>query len=320
MRFFKWESPKAVQATLTHVKGGSGQRPTIFSHLSEYDLSQLYHATNIKYFQKDQCIIKEGCECNCLYIVLDGCVRVVYRNDVNTSILKNGDFFGDMTFQEKFVNIYSVISVDHATLMEIKYDIVDHLPENVQLMIYKKLSKSSMHNAYNVLTSNRKINAINTELSSYIHRMRSQTNLFINSEVFRNIINNIPKLPKCASSLSLKLLDDNISVKDVTESIQEDPALAAAIMKTVNSAYYGVSEKISSLHHAILHLGFNNVYNIILENSIKNIMPQDEEYENICLHSYMISLIAGEILTVRPFLRRLDRYGFQPRIDLRGKV
>ena len=51
----------------------------------------------------------------------------------------------------------------------------------------------------------------------------------------------------------------------------------------------------SSLHHAILYLGFNNVYQLILENSIKNIMPQDEEYENIRLHSYMISLVASEI-------------------------
>jgi HD-like signal output (HDOD) protein len=295
MRFFKWESPKAAQATLPRVKGYGEQRPTIFSHLNEYDLSQLYHAANIKYFQRDQCIIKEGDECNCLYIVLDGHAMIVYRNNMGTSILNNGDFFGDMNFQEKYVNIYSVIAVDHATLMEIKCDIVDHLPENVQLMIYKKLSKSSMHSAYHVLTSNNKINTINTELTVYIRGMRSRTDAFINSEVFQNILKNIPKLPKCASNLSLKLHDDNISAKEVTESIQEEPALAAAIMKTVNSAYYGVQEKISSLHHAILHLGFNNVYNIILENSIRNIMPQDEEYENICLHSYMISLIAGEV-------------------------
>ena len=76
------------------------------------------------------------------------------------------------------------------------------------------------------------------------------------------------------SRLSAKLLDDNVSAKEVTESVQEEPALAAAILKTVNSAYYGLTEKMSSLHHAILYLGFNNVYQLILENSIKNIMPQ----------------------------------------------
>ena len=110
-----------------------------------------------------------------------------------------------------------------------------------------------------------------------------------------SIIKNIPKLPKCAGSLSSKLVADDISAKEVTESVQEEPALAAAILKTVNSAYYGLQEKIVSLHHAILYLGFNNVYQIILENSMKNIMPQDEEYENIRLHSYMISLISSEI-------------------------
>jgi HD-like signal output (HDOD) protein len=295
MKFFKWESPKAVQSTPTQEKGYGLQRPTIFSHLSEHDLSQLYHAATIKHFQKDQCIIKEGEECNCLYIVIDGRVKITYRNNTHINLLNNSDFFGDMTFQEKFVNVYSSIALDYVTLMEINYNIVDHLPGNVQLVIYKKLSKSSTHNMHNISTQNDKVNTRNTELTTYIRRIKSQTDAFITSEVFQNIIKNIPKLPKCAGSLSAKLHDDNISAKEVTESVQEEPALAAAILKTVNSAYYGLPEKMSSLHHAILYLGFNNVYQLILENSIKNIMPQDEEYEKLRLHSYMISLIAGEI-------------------------
>jgi HD-like signal output (HDOD) protein len=200
-----------------------------------------------------------------------------------------------MAFQENGVNIYSAVAVEHVTLMEISYSIIDHLPDNVQLIIYKKLKKASMQNTYYLSTHCDKANARNTALTSYIHRMKSPTDAFIASEVFQNIIKSIPKLPKCAGSLSAKLLDDNISAKEVTESVQEEPALAAAILKTVNSAYYGLTEKVSSLHHAILYIGFNNVYQIILENSIKNIMPQDEEYEKIRLHSYMISLIAGEI-------------------------
>jgi len=295
MRFFKWESSKAVRATPPPVKGSGLQRPTIFSHLSEHDLSQLYHAATIKHFQKDQCILKEGDECNCLYIVLSGCVKVICENDTNVSMLNNSNFFGDITFQEKFVNFYSAVAVENVTLMEIKSNIVDHLPDSVQMMIYKNLSKSSIHNIYYLSTRTDKVNTRNTELTTYVRRMKSQTDAFINAEVFQAIIKNIPKLPKCAGSLSSKLLEDNVSAKEVTESVQEEPALAAAILKTVNSAYYGLPEKMSSLHHAILYLGFNNVYQLILENSIKNIMPQDEEYEKIRLHSFMISLIASEI-------------------------
>ncbi len=171
MRFFKRQSPKAVQATPTLVKGYGVQRPTIFSHLSEYDLSQLYHAATIKHFQKDQCIIKEGDECNCLYIVLDGRVKIIYRNTAHINTLNNSDFFGDMTFQEKFVNIYSAIAVDNVTIMELNSNIIDHLPNNVQLIIYKKLNKASIHDVYQLSMHNDKANTINTELTAYIRHI-----------------------------------------------------------------------------------------------------------------------------------------------------
>jgi putative nucleotidyltransferase with HDIG domain len=295
MKLFKRESPQTVQATPAQENGYGVPRPTIFSHLSEYDLAQLYHATTIKHFQKDQYVLREGDECNCLYVIFDGKIRITYKNNIHTSILHGGDCFGNIAFQENNVNTYSVIAVEHATLMEINHRTLDHLPDNVQLIIYKKLSKASMQNMYDLAVHHTKVNARNTELTTYISSMKSQTYAFITSEVFQSIIKIIPKLPKCAGSLSAKLVDDNVSAKEVTESVQEEPALAAAILKTVNSAYYGLTEKMSSLHHAILYLGFNNVYQIILENSVRNIIPQDEEYENIRLHSYMISLIAGEI-------------------------
>jgi HD-like signal output (HDOD) protein len=297
MRFFKWESPKTVQATPAQAKGYGAQRPTIFSRLSESDLSQLYHAATIRHFQQDQYILREGDGCNWLYIILEGQVRIAYKNNAYASILHGGECFGHMTFQENSINTYSAIAVEHVTLMEINHSMVDHLPDSVQLIIYKKLSKSSMQTMSPLSTNHDKVNTRITELTAYIRRMKSQTDIFITSEVFQSIIKSIPKLPKCAGSLSAKLLDDNVSAKEVTEAVQEEPALAAAILKTVNSAYYGLTEKMSSLHHAILYLGFNNVYQLILENSIKNIMPQDEEYEKIRLHSYMISLIAGEIAT-----------------------
>jgi HD-like signal output (HDOD) protein len=295
MKFFKRESPNTVQPTPAQDKEYGSPRPTIFSHLSEYDLAQLYHATTIKHFQKDQYVLREGDACNCLYVILDGKIKIIPGNSKHASILHSGDCFWNMAFQDNNVNVYSVIAVEHATLMEINHRTLDHLPDNVQLIIYKKLSKSCMQNMYDLAISNSRVNTRNTELTTYISSMKSQTYTFITSEVFQSIIKNIPKLPKCAGSLSAKLLDDNVSAKEVTESVQEEPALAAAILKTVNSAYYGLTEKMSSLHHAILYLGFNNVYQIILENSIRNIMPQDEEYESIRLHSYMISLIAGEI-------------------------
>jgi len=65
-------------------------------------------------------------------------------------------------------------------------------------------------------------------------------------------------------------------------------------LKIVNSAYYGLQEKVTSLHQAILYLGFSNVYQVVIEDSVKNILPHDAEYEAIRVHSYIISLLAHE--------------------------
>ena len=54
--------------------------------------------------------------------------------------MQAGDCFGDMAFQENSVNTYAAIAVEHATLMGINHSMVDHLPDNVQLIIYTKLS------------------------------------------------------------------------------------------------------------------------------------------------------------------------------------
>lgn len=295
MKFFQRKSPKTLQPVPTQEKGPGLQRPTVFSHLSEPDLAQLYHAATIKHFQKNQFVLKEGEEGSCFYIILDGKVKIICMNNMFNNIFNSGDFFGDMSFKEKNLNIYSAIAIENLAVMEISHNMITHLPDNVQLIIYKKFNDLSRNNMYQLSEDSGKINKRNRELTTYIRSMRSQTDVFIASEVFQNIIKNLPKLPKCAGSLSAKLGTEDISVKEVTESVQEEPALAAAILKTVNSAYYGLQEKIVSLHHAILYLGFNNIYQLILENSLKNIMPRDEEYEKIRLHSYMISLISGEI-------------------------
>jgi HD-like signal output (HDOD) protein len=178
--------------------------------------------------------------------------------------------------------------------MEIPRHAVEYFPDSVQLVIYKKMHQASEERVQHLAIHGEKAQQVSTGLTGYIHTMRDQTDVFLASEAFQHVVNNIPKLPKCAGSLSARLLDENVSAREVTESVQEEPALAASILKIVNSAYYGFPEKIASLHQAILYLGFSNVYQIVIEDSVKNMLPHDAEYEAIRVHSYVISLIAHE--------------------------
>lgn len=297
MKFFRRETAPTPPVTPKPApeKTASLQRPEVFHSLSEQDLAEIYHAATVKHVQQDECILEEGAECRALYLITNGTVRLTDTSGIYNVPLHKGDVFGALVVKDNRVNIYSAIALTPTTVMEITSQVASHFSARVQLMIYHKLHQLAVTHSDNMTKHSYAMQARSAQLSWYIRNMRSQTNAFITSEVFQQIIKNIPKLPKCAGSLSTKLLEDNVSTKEVTEAVQAEPALAAAILKTVNSAYYGLQEKVSSLHHAILYLGFQSVYQLILETSVKNILPHDDDYEAIRLHSYMISLIANEI-------------------------
>jgi HD-like signal output (HDOD) protein len=93
-------------------------------------------------------------------------------------------------------------------------------------------------------------------------------------------------------------MSDDVSAQEITESIQKDSSLVGVILKTVNSSYYGLSQKISDVHHAIMFLGFNNIYQLILNQSIKSAMDGSPGVDDIQSHSTLISILCHQISTL----------------------
>jgi len=89
-----------------------------------------------------------------------------------------------------------------------------------------------------------------------------------------NKIDKLPTLPYIVTTLSDLLRNPNTSASDIHKIIMKDPALSSRILKLVNSAFYGFSERISSLSHAIVILGFNTVKNIALTASVIDIFSK----------------------------------------------
>ncbi len=54
-----------------------------------------------------------------------------------------------------------------------------------------------------------------------------------------------------------------VSASELTEVIEKDPNLTVRVMRLANSAYYGLPQKISTLSHAVMILGFKTVRNLV---------------------------------------------------------
>ncbi len=69
----------------------------------------------------------------------------------------------------------------------------------------------------------------------------------------------LPSLPLVAARLLELTLDDRSCARDLARVIETDPGLAAKILRIVNSAAYGLRQKIASVSQAVALLGFGGI-------------------------------------------------------------
>jgi HD-like signal output (HDOD) protein len=113
--------------------------------------------------------------------------------------------------------------------------------------------------------------------------------------MIQDMIKNFPRLPIQINKLTSMLLDEGASSSEIVGFAKMDPSIVSIVLKTVNSGYYSFQRKISDFHHAFVLLGFNQVYQILMENFLQGIIPKHFNLKALNLHSAVISQIAFDI-------------------------
>lgn len=88
-------------------------------------------------------------------------------------------------------------------------------------------------------------------------------------------IQEVSSLPEVTARIVQVVEDPKATAHDMHEIVRTDPALAAKILKVVNSAFYGLPSQIASLDRAILMLGLSAVKNIALAASLSRLFKAD---------------------------------------------
>lgn len=81
-------------------------------------------------------------------------------------------------------------------------------------------------------------------------------------------IDKLPALPTTVMKVLEVCKDPNLKPSDLNRVISLDPVLTGAVLKLINSAYYAITEKVSSIVRAIIMLGLNTVKNLALTTSV----------------------------------------------------
>ena len=88
-------------------------------------------------------------------------------------------------------------------------------------------------------------------------------------------IHSLPTLPQIVQQVIAMVGNPNISSAKLAKTISLDAPLVSKILKVVNSAYYGLPRKISTITQATVVLGFNAIKNIVLTTSVFTIFNKN---------------------------------------------
>jgi len=273
-------------------------RPAAFYNLTDKELSLVYSAAKIKKYGPDALLIRQGDSSRSFFIILEGRVTIAkdfgdFRKEIDFHT--KGSLIGELAFVRGIPRVADAVTAEPSTVMEITEASFETLPVKTQLVIYKNIASLAANRLENLILKSVDIHDEKERLYKYIRYNFRKKGIVQSTSLIKDLIPKIPKLPVYASKLISRLMDESTTPQEVTESIKADPSLAAMILKTVNSPYFGFVQKVSDLNRAVVLLGFNGVYQMVVNNGLKSTMPQSEPFTTLQTHSLMVSMIANEV-------------------------
>lgn len=111
----------------------------------------------------------------------------------------------------------------------------------------------------------------------------------------RSLSIDIPAQPEPLVKLSMLLAEDEINLQALGALISSDMALAAAVMKAVNSSIYGLRGRVQSVQQAITHLGTREVAAVTFEMGLRAVFAAAPELDPIWERAAVRGLLMGRI-------------------------
>jgi putative nucleotidyltransferase with HDIG domain len=139
-------------------------------------------------------------------------------------------------------------------------------------------------------------------------------------------INKMPSLPTTVTKIMEICNNPTTSPADLNKVIGLDPVLMAKVMKLINSAYYGLSQEITSLVRAIIMLGINTVKNLALSTAVLGNLGNKSNFQALNMdgfwrHSLGVGVAAKMIAKQRKIdPKKLEEYFIAGLLHDIGKI
>jgi HD-like signal output (HDOD) protein len=262
-------------------------------------LEALGAAAPMRKFAGGDVLAEAGSPDDTLFLVLEGEVGLLTPQDGRLALagtVEAGACVGNLAPMPAPTRQAAAVARGSVACMVLTRDAADGLPEGVRTALLQGVAAAASAQAETLLLGQGEMARRNLLVARQARALLEQRQaLCAKSDMVRKIVASAPALPMYASRLAMLLHDAAASATDVVELAKLDPSLAGAVLKSVNSPYYNLQNKVTDLQHAVVLLGFDQVYQLAMAAGLATTMPNTSEFKELQLHANAISFIGMEV-------------------------
>ena len=109
-------------------------------------------------------------------------------------------------------------------------------------------------------------------------------------------VERMPAFPKSVQAILEMTRNINCLPKALVSVIEKDPVMTMKILRVINSAYYSLPNKITSVSQSVVYLGINTIKNLALSFAAVGILPRFNttgfDIQRYLLHSLTVAAVS----------------------------
>ncbi|MFQ3574013.1 MAG: HDOD domain-containing protein [Thermodesulfovibrionales bacterium] len=281
----------------------------IFNSIPEKDIMSIFSLLTQKKLKQDEILLKSGSPVSSIYVVMSGSLRVEMQSkDICHTVcnLNKDHIFGMLSQDNSYTCNFTIVANEPTAVLLINDKTVSLLKPPIRERLLSNIIALSYHlNTLLIDSITRTKQQISLMQTSALENYREVQEFTLNCTILQDAIKKIPSLPTYTYELAGMLTKETISSDRIVDHIKSDPSLMALVLKAVNSPMFSLTQKVTDFHHAVLLLGFAQIYHIVLDNSLNTFMPNKPEFIDIRDKALMVSTLGFELSIVCGFEKPL---------------
>lgn len=270
----------------------------VFDTLSDKALVAFYSLGNIETLPSGAFLFRENDTLSDSFLILSGSANLLKGTEPSIKVhtFRQGDYLPRDLYQQQGCNLYDLQVSVTLSIFRFSEERLSGLDPELHLPISRNLAKQAVATSNELLQQQISLASGEQLLAQQLLDEQNQALAsYTASRPIGELLRKIPRLPSYATRLTQLLTDPNVSAKEALDTAKLDPSLTASVLKTVNSAAYGLRHKVMDFQHAFLLLGFTQIQQIIITRGIQSTMPKTAEFQQLQLHCVMVSALSQEI-------------------------